>query len=354
VPAASISVVIVNLNGRALLEDCLAGLEQQDYPAESIQIILVDNGSGDDSVAFVRQQYPHVQVVEAGCNLGFTGGNNLGARQATGDYLAFINNDARADPGWLRASVTALQGQSEWVCAASKLLNQDGSAYDYVGTALNLYGRAFQVDENLPVTPGRHDETHAVFAPCGGAMLIRRDIFWQVGGFDEDYIAYYEDVDLGWRLWLYGYQVLFVPQAVVYHRKQQTGAGFPVEQRYALSELNALRTVIKNYEEQNLWRVLPLSLLLGVKRALDQANLERAEYGLGFPSAGDPGRGITQLEPRMTRVATAYLVAIDQVADEMPRLMAKRQRIQQNRRRSDQDIFARFPPGGAITPFKIS
>ena len=342
-PAATVSVVIVNLNGRALLEDCLAGLEQQDYPAEQVETILVDNGSADDSVAFVRRQYPHVRVIEAGCNLGFAGGNNLGARHAAGEALAFINNDARADPAWLSASVAALQGRPECACAASKMLNQDGSAYDYVGTALNLYGRAFQIDENLPVAPGRHDEARAVLAPCGGAMLVRRDVFWQVGGFDEDYIAYYEDVDLGWRLWLHGYQVWFEPRAVVYHRKQQTGAGFPVEQRFALSELNALRTVIKNYEEQNLWRALPVSLLLGVKRAVEQAGLEPAEYSLGFPSAGDPSRGITEPEPRMTRVATAYLVAIDQVADEMPRLIAKRQRIQQGRKRSDADIFSRFP-----------
>ena len=105
----NVSVVVVNLNGRALLADCLDALEAQDYPRRQVEIILVDNGSTDDSVAFVREVYPHVRVIEAGRNLGFAGGNNLGAREATGDYLALINNDARTDPRWLRALVEALE-----------------------------------------------------------------------------------------------------------------------------------------------------------------------------------------------------------------------------------------------------
>jgi len=349
-----VSVVIVSLNGRALLADCLDALAAQDYPQDRIEIIVVDNGSTDDSVTFVRASYPTVQVIEAGRNLGFAGGNNLGARAATGDYLAFINNDARADPGWLRALVEALEKQPEYACASARMLSQDGRTIDFVGPALNLYGRAFQIDEGLPVTPGFYDEPREILAPCGGAMLVRRNTFLDAGGFDEDYIAYYEDVDLGWRLWLYGHKVLLVPQAIVYHRKHQTGSGFPVEQRYALSEMNALRTVIKNYEEQNLWRVLPLSLFLGVKRSLDQAKLDRMEYTFGYPRPGDAQSGVVEPEPRMTRVATSFLVAMDQIAEEMPRLMAKRQQVQSARVRSDEEIFTRFPlrPDNPLFPWR--
>jgi GT2 family glycosyltransferase/glycosyltransferase involved in cell wall biosynthesis len=350
----SVSIVVVNLNGQSLLGDCLDALVAQDYPQESMQVILVDNGSTDDSVTFVRETHPTVRIIEAGRNLGFAGGNNLGARLATGKYVAFINNDARADPGWLRALAEALEGQPEYACASAKILNQDGTAIDFVGPALNLYGRAFQINEGLPAVPGFYDEPREILAPCGGAMLIRRDIFLEAGGFDEDYIAYYEDVDLGWRLWLYGYQVLFVPQAIVYHRGHQTGAGFPVEQRYTLSEMNALRTVIKNFEEQNLWRVLPLSLFLGVKRALDQAKLDRAEYAFGHPQPGDAQRGALEPEPCMTRVATSFLVAMDRIAEEMPHLMAKRQAVQRARKRSDEEIFSRFPmrPDNPLFPWR--
>jgi GT2 family glycosyltransferase/glycosyltransferase involved in cell wall biosynthesis len=352
--SVTVSVIVVNLNGRLLLRTCLDALVAQDYPRERIEIILVDNGSTDDSVAFVREMYPHVRVVEAGRNLGFAGGNNLGARIATGETLALINNDARADPYWLRAMVEALTGRPDVACVASKILDQDGKTIDFVGPAMNLYGRAFQVDEGMPLAPGFYDAPHELLAPCGGAMLIRRDVFGQVGGFDEDYIAYYEDLDLGWRLWLHGFKVILAPQAVVYHRQHQTGSGFPVEQRYFLSEVNALRTVIKNYEEENLWRVLPLSLFMGVKRSLDQARLDRKRYSLGHPVPGDAQDGVVESEPQMTRVATSFLVAIDQVADEMPRLMQKRRRIQAARVRSDAEIFARFPmrPDNWLFPWR--
>jgi hypothetical protein len=223
------------------------------------------------------------------------------------------------------------------------MLSEDGEHIDFVGSVMNLYGRAFQIDEGMPVEPGFHDEVHEILAPCGGAMLIRRDIFLSVGGFDDDYIAYYEDVDLGWRLWLCGYKVLFVPQALVYHRQHQTGSGFPVEQRYVLSEMNALRTVIKNHEERNLWRVLPFSLFMGVKRALDQAHLDRAPYLFGTNVQHEAQEGIFATEPKMTRVATSFVVAMDQIAEEIPYLMEKRARVQQMRVRSDEEIFARFP-----------
>jgi GT2 family glycosyltransferase/glycosyltransferase involved in cell wall biosynthesis len=350
----SVSVVIVNLDGRALLSDCLDALSAQDYPDDLTEIILVDNGSSDDSVPFVRERYPGVRIIEAGRNLGFAGGSNLGVRAARGKYVALINNDARAAEDWLSVLAGALDRRPDYACACAKILTQDGSGIDFVGVALNLYGRAFQVDQGLPATAVPSDEPRDVLAPCGGAMMMRKDIFEEVGGFDEDYVAYYEDVDLGWRLWLYGYKVVYVPEAVVYHRGQQTGGRFPVEQRYALSETNALRTIIKNYEDDNLCRVLPLSLFLGVERALDQADLDRAEYELGHPRPDDPLRGTLEPEPRMTRVATSYLVAIDRVAQEMPRLMEKRKAIQAARKRSDEEVFSRFPmrPDNPLFPWR--
>ena len=196
----SVSVVVVNLNGRALLADCLDALAVQDYPRDRVETVLVDNGSADGSVAFVREVYPHVRVVEARRNLGFAGGNNLGARIATGDYLALINNDARADVRWLRTLVEVLEEQPDVACVASKILDQGGNTIDFVGPVMNLYGRALHIEEGMPIAPGFYDEPRELLAPCGGAMMIRRDLFWQVGGFDADYVAYFEDLDLGWRL----------------------------------------------------------------------------------------------------------------------------------------------------------
>jgi GT2 family glycosyltransferase len=306
-----VSVVVVNLNGRHLLAECLDALAAQDYAPDLVETILVDNGSIDDSVAFVRDAYPAVRIVEAGRNLGFAGGNNLGAHTATGECLALINNDAQADRHWLSAMAQVLDSEPEVACVGAKILDQAGETIDFVGTALNLYGRAFQLDEAMPVAPGYYDQVRELLAPCGGAMMIRRELFLEVGGFDEDYVAYYEDVDLGWRLWIYGYKVLFAPDAIVYHRKHQTGEGFPVEQRYTLAEVNALRTLIKNCEDESLGGVLPFSLFMGVKRAVEQSGLDRERYRLGHPGSGNALAGLFEPEPGMTRVATSYLVAMD-------------------------------------------
>jgi GT2 family glycosyltransferase len=339
----TVSVIVVNLNGRGLLGDCLDSLAAQDYPADRVEIIMVDNHSADDSVTYVREAYPGVRIIEAPYNLGFAGGNNLGARAATGEYLALINNDAQADSHWLRAMVEALEHDPVNTCVASKILDADGHTVDFVGTGMNLYGRAFQIDAGLSVAPGYYDKPQALLAPCGGAMMIPRELFWKVGGFDQDFVAYFEDVDLGWRLWIHGYRVIFVPGAIVYHKQHQTGSSVPVEQRYALSETNALRMLIKNCDEQNLAQVLPFSLFMGVKRSLEQAGLDRQEYKFGYPLSGDAQAGAVEPEPRMTRVATSFLVAIDQVADELPRLLEKRRAIQALRVRSDEEIFGRFP-----------
>lgn len=333
-----VSIIIVNLNGRALLPACFDALHAQSYPAEKTEIILVDNGSQDDSVTWARQNNPHTIIIEAGTNLGFAGGNNLGAETAQGEFLAFINNDAIADAEWLRTAINAFAHHPDVACVASKMLNADGSAIDFVETGLNLFGRAFQVNEHLPAQLDDHIQTAETFAASGGAMIIRRDVFLQLGEFDADYIAYYEDVDLGWRLWLAGYKTLFVPESVVYHKKHQTGVAFANDQRYALSELNALRTLVKNLDDDNLWRVFSFSLLAAVKRVLNQAAIDIGQYRFGAKKPPVETEGET-----IPRVAVAILAAIDKLADELPHLMEKRRQVQALRQRSDAEIFTQFP-----------
>ncbi len=338
-----ISVIIVNLDGRDLLGDCLDSIFSQEYAQARFEVIVVDNGSSDESVPFVRAAYPQAHVLEAGRNLGFAGGNNLGARHSTGELLALINNDARADPRWLQAMVDLLDAEPDVACVAAKILDEEGQAIDYIGTGLNLYGRAFQFEQGMPASPADSGEPREVLAPCGGAMLIRKEVFWQVGGFDEEFVAYYEDVDLGWRLWLHGYRVLLAPRAVVFHKQHRTGVGFPEEQRQTLSDANALRTLIKNLDEKNLWQVLSFSLLMGVTRSLEQAQVDRDPYRLGHPPVDDLLPGQFQPGRHLTPVAISSLVAAAQVGEEMGALLDKRRIIQAARVRSDEQLFSRFP-----------
>lgn len=328
-----VSVIIVNLNGRHLLDECLAALLNQTYPRDLIEIIVVDNGSKDDSVAHLRSAHSQVRVIEAGANLGFAGGNNLGAQHAGGELLALINNDAIADPQWLRIMVDAMQSAPDVACVGARLLNGDGTRIDFAGTAMNITGRAFQIDEGLPA----NDDTQVreMFAACGGAMLIKRDVFLHSGGFDADYIAYYEDVDLGWRLWLMGQRVLYAPAAFALHKQHQTGSRFATEQRFALSDANALRTIIKNYDEQNLNKTLPLSLVMATQRALAHAGINADPYRFGH--------AWHERDVNLKGLPAAYLAAIQHVMADWPNLMEQRRRVQALRVRSDEDIFTRFP-----------
>ena len=260
----TISVVVLNFNGKQHLEECFKSLVALDYPADKCELMLVDNASADESVAFVRANFPTVRIVQNEDNLGFAAGNNRGAQAAHGDYVVFLNNDTRVDGQWLKELVTPCLEDSEVVCTASKMLAWDGSKVDFVSSAMNFHGFAFQPDYGARDV---FDQSHPLLFACGGAMLIRRNVFLDLGGFDEDYFIYFEDVDLGWRVWLAGYRVLFAPKAIFYHRLHATMDAFSQFRKWVLFERNALVTLIKNYDEANLSRALPAALMLMFKRA---------------------------------------------------------------------------------------
>ena len=213
-----VSVIVVNFNGRHHLETCLTAAEQQDVPCE---IVLVDNGSTDGSVGFVRERFPAVKIVELDSNHGFAAGNNAGARVARGRYFAFLNNDTRADVSWLRTLVTAINTAPDIGSVASRIVYMhDASIVDSAGDGLLRSGGAFKHGHGQPAdqvaTP------REVFGACGAACLFRRDVFEEVGGFDEDFFVSHEDVDLSYRTRLHGYRCVYAPAARVEHAGSAT------------------------------------------------------------------------------------------------------------------------------------
>ena len=152
--APVVSLVIVNYNGERYLPDCLASLSALDWPAEALDVIVVDNASSDDSRALIARQYPAARVLPQAYNTGFAPACYIGARAARGEHLAFLNNDLRVAPDWLRAMTAPLVGApADLVCVASTIRSWDGRLVDFVGGALNAYGRAFQRDQGLPYDP---------------------------------------------------------------------------------------------------------------------------------------------------------------------------------------------------------
>jgi GT2 family glycosyltransferase len=217
-----VGVVIPNWNGADELRPCLDSLLKQSTKAH---IIVVDNGSVDDSVAIIEKEYPMVELVRHTINKGYAGGVNPGFRLALEreyDYIAPFNNDAIADKNWLKHLVEALESKPDYGIATCKLLGADGGHLDSTGDYYTSWG--------LPYPRGR-DETDTdtydgqteVFGASGGASLYRVTTLREVGLLDEDFFAYYEDVDLSFRAQWAGWKVTYVPASRVYHATSTTG-----------------------------------------------------------------------------------------------------------------------------------
>lgn len=207
-------VIVLNWNGRRWLERCLPALARQRRPPT--EVVVVDNASTDDSVAWIRSAHPWVQVVAVDSNLGFAAGNNRGARGATTDALIFLNNDTEPDDDWLDRLVAAAEADEARALVTSQLVYWDDPArIDSAGDGYLRCGGGFKVHHGQPATtaPGARD----VFGACGAAFLIRRDWFERLGGFDETFFMVYEDVDLSYRARLQGATVWYAADARVRH-----------------------------------------------------------------------------------------------------------------------------------------
>jgi GT2 family glycosyltransferase len=305
-----------------------------------LELILVDNASTDGSVEFMQTHYPQVRLVRSNDNIGFCAGNNLGAREATGQYIVFLNNDVWVEPQFVQGLIRAVQSDSNVVCAGAKMLNWDGSQFDFVGAVTHFAGHAHQVGIGAPYAPEQFADIQPMLFACGGAMIIDRSVFLQVGGFDEDFFIYFEDVDLGWRLWLLGYEVVFAPDAVVHHRYHGTMDSFSNYRKRVLYKRNALYSVIKNYSDENLGKILPAILLASVDGVVEEAvyrnQLDMQEFHIKNPSK--PIQSLISLDKQ--NVST--LVAVHEVVNRLPQVMEKRRYIQQHRRRSDAEIVPLF------------
>lgn len=199
-----VSISVVNLNGKDYLGECLDSIKHLNYPSDKIEVIIVDNGSRDGSVEFINSNYPETRVIQNNKNMGFAFANNQAARAAKGEYVAFLNNDTRVDKDWLFELLRPIYRDKEVVASGSKVLSIDGKKLDFVGSMINFEGKGFQIDYGVPEDKDKYHLYSYLPFVNGGAMMVDCKVFLEAGGFDEDFFAYYEDVDFGWRLWVLG------------------------------------------------------------------------------------------------------------------------------------------------------
>ena len=254
-PAVSplFSVIILNWNGRHLLEECIESISSQSF--RDFETIIVDNGSTDGSIEWMRGRWEDtVRIVPLPSNLGFAGGNNAGIRIARGKYVILLNNDAAVDPGWLAALADAVRRHPDAGMFTPKILNYHRrNEIDNTGLIIYPDGLA-RGRHRLEKDDGRFDEEGEALVPSGCAGVYRKEMLDRIGLLDDKFFAYGEDVDLGLRARWAGWGCFYVPSAVVYHKYSATTGAYSPRKAF-LVERNRFWILMKNFP----WRDILVS-----------------------------------------------------------------------------------------------
>lgn len=257
-----VAVIIVNYNAGLMLARCIAALCEQTY--KDFKIILVDNASTDGSIEFIKILYPDLQVIPAGRNLGFAAGNNLGLLHSVGStYIALLNPDAYPADDWLECFVAEAKSSTYFDFWGCSLRLADTPDYlDGTGDIYHVCGLSWRRDHGVHVNSG-HNVVEEIFAPCAAAALFTRRSLEVVGGFDESFFCYHEDVDLAFRLRLQGFRCGFVPLAYVDHVSSGISGKNSDFATYH-GHRNLIWTYFKNMPTPMFWYYLPLHIIINV------------------------------------------------------------------------------------------
>jgi GT2 family glycosyltransferase len=218
----SVAIVILNWNGRHYLQQFLPSVLATDYP--DYKVLIADNASTDDSIVFLKETYPEIEIIQLSENFGFAKGYNEVLKRVTADYYVILNSDVEVTGGWLKPMIYLLEKDNgHGACQPKILAYKSKQVFEYAGAAggwLDAYGYPFargRVFDICEEDKGQYNETREVFWASGAALVIRSEVFHKMNGFDEYFFAHQEEIDLCWRMQLAGYKIFCCPQSVVYH-----------------------------------------------------------------------------------------------------------------------------------------
>ena len=245
-----VAVVIPNYNGYRYLETCFAALAKQTFT--EFTTYFVDNGSQDESCAFLREHYPETKIIQLDDNYGFSRAVNEGIRQSKEPYVILLNNDTEVFQDFVERLYEGIcKRKNAFACSAKLISYQERDKIDDAGNYYNMLGWAFARGKGKPVS--EFETSDRIFAACAGAAIYRREVFETIGYFDEMHFAYLEDIDVGYRAKLYGYDNVFCPEAVVYH----VGSGTSGSKYNSFKvKLAARNNVYLNYKNMRTWQLL--------------------------------------------------------------------------------------------------
>ncbi|WP_298220972.1 glycosyltransferase family 2 protein [Flavobacterium sp.] len=260
-----IAVVILNWNGQKLLEQFLPSVVDNSPQAS---IYVADNASTDDSVAFVRSHFPTVQIVQNASNSGYAGGYNEALKHIEADIYALVNSDIEVTPNWLKPIIEKFQNEPKTAIIQPKILDYKNKEYfEYAGAAggfIDRYGYPFcrgRIFETVEKDTHQYDDDAKIFWASGACFFIRKSVFDALHGFDEDFFAHQEEIDLCWRAFNLGHQIQYTSKSVVYHVGGATlQQGNP--KKTFLNFRNSLLMLVKNLPKSGLYKILLMRLIL--------------------------------------------------------------------------------------------
>lgn len=255
-----VSIVIPNYNGERYILDCIASV--YDQIEDKREIIIVDNHSTDNSVSLIEQHYPDVTLIINDENRGFAAAVNQGIRASSGKYVILLNNDAFAREGFVEALYKCMESDPKIFSASAKMLRYDQPGIiDNAGDELTIFGWAYKTGDGRPSEA--YNKQRRIFSACAGAAIYRKELFEEIGYFDESFFAYLEDVDIGFRANLHGYKNVFCPAAVVDHIGSATSGSRHNEFKVKISARNNILLLKKNYTP-SLWMCNIVFIIFGM------------------------------------------------------------------------------------------
>lgn len=261
-----VAVVILNWNGRGWLEKFLPSVVK--HSSDKAEIIVADNASSDDSVAFVRKNFPEIRIIQHPANLGFAKGYNEALKQVEAEYYILLNSDVEVTPNWIEPVIELMDNDSNIAVCQPKIRSYNDKAYfEYAGAAggfIDKLGYPFcrgRIFGHLEEDKGQYEDVKEIFWATGACMFVKAEQYHKAGGLDEDFFAHMEEIDLCWRLKNEGYKIMYCPHSTVYHIG---GGSLPKNnpRKTYLNFRNNLTLIYKNSPSKKLASILLTRLIL--------------------------------------------------------------------------------------------